>query len=45
MNNNLNRIWNVLSTILEENFTFSDIKKIVGLAGFDRTILRGLEQK
>jgi len=45
MNNNLNTIWNVLSTILEENFTFSDIKKIVGLAGFDRTILRGLEQK
>ena len=28
----INIIWNVLSAILEENFTFANIKKIVGLS-------------
>jgi hypothetical protein len=45
MQNNINIIWNVLSAILEENFAFSNIKQIVGLSGFDRTILSDMEQK
>jgi hypothetical protein len=45
MQNNINISWNILSAILEENFTFSNIKQIVGLSGFDRTILSDMEQK
>jgi len=45
MQNNINITWNVLSMILEENFTFSNIKQIVGLSGFDRTILSDMAQK
>lgn len=45
MQNNINIIWNVLSAILEENFTFSNIKQIIGLSGFDRTILSDMEQR
>lgn len=45
MQNNINIIWNVLSAILEENFTFSNIKQMVGLSGFDRTILSNMEQR
>ena len=45
MNNNINIIWNVLSSLLEENFTFAKIKQIVGLSGLDRTLLSEMEQK
>ena len=45
MQNNINITWNVLSMILEEKFTFSNIKQIVGLSGFDRTILSNMEQR
>ena len=45
MQNNINIIWSVLSAILEENFTFSNIKQIIGLSGFDRTILSNMEQR
>lgn len=45
MQNNINIIWNVLGSILEDNFTFSNIKQIAGLAGLDRTILSHLEQR
>ena len=45
MNDNINLIWNVLSTLLEENFTFTKIKQIVGLSGLDRTLLSDMEQK
>jgi|GEM_PF-5783980 len=44
MENNINIIWNVLSTILEENFTFAKIKQIVGLSGLKRTLLSDIEQ-
>jgi len=40
----MNRIWGVVSTCLKD-FTFSEIKEIVALAGFDRTLLSHLEQK
>jgi len=43
--NNINIVWSILSVILKENFTFYDIKDIIGLCGFDKTILSGLEQK
>jgi transcription termination factor NusB len=45
MQTNINIIWNIISTILEENFSFAEIKKIVALSGLDRTILMNLEQK
>ncbi len=45
MERNINIIWNVLSTILEENFTFANIKQIVGLAGLGRILLSHMEQK
>lgn len=45
MEHNINTIWNVVSALLEENFTFANIKKIVGLSGLDRTLLSDMEQK
>lgn len=44
MERNINIIWNVLSVILENNFTFSNIKQLVSLSGLDRTLLSHLEQ-
>lgn len=43
--NNINITWGVISAILEENFSFAEIKKIVALSGLDRTVLKHLEQK
>ena len=40
-----NKAWNALRATLRENFTFYDIKEIVGLAGLDITLISHLEQK
>ena len=40
-----NQAWNALRVTLRSNFSFNDIKEIVGLAGFDLTIIAHLEQK
>jgi len=40
----MNRVWGVVSTHLKD-FTFAEIKELVALAGFDRTLLSHLEQK
>ena len=45
MNDNINLIWNVLSTLLEESFTFAKIKQVVSLSGLDRTLLSDMEQR
>lgn len=37
--------WNVIRAILRSEFTFYEIKEIVGLAGFDVTALAHLEQR
>lgn len=37
--------WAAVSATLEDNFTFYDIKQIVGLAGFDKGKIAHLEQK
>ncbi len=37
--------WNPLRAVLEDSFTFSQIKKIVGLAGLDLTSIAHLEQR
>lgn len=41
----LNQAWNALRATLQNNFLFYDIKEIVGLAGFDTTLIAHLEQK
>jgi len=41
----LNLAWNALRTTLQNDFTFYDIKEIVGLAGFDLASIAHLEQK
>jgi len=41
----LNRSWNALRATLQNNFSFYDIKEIVGLAGLDLSIIAHLEQK
>ena len=40
----MNRVWGVVSTHVKD-FTFGEIKELVALAGFDRTLLSHLEQK
>ncbi len=37
--------WNPLRAVLEDSFTFNQIKKIVGLAGLDLTAIAHLEQR
>jgi hypothetical protein len=41
----INIAWNAVRAILQNYFTFYDIKEIVGLAGFDVTTLAHLEQR
>ncbi len=41
----INKSWNVIRAILQNNFTFYEIKEIVGLAGFDVTLISHLEQR
>ncbi len=41
----LNQAWNALRATLQNNFSFYDIKEIVGLAGFDLPSISHLEQK
>ena len=41
----VNKAWNAIRAILQNNFTFYEIKEIVGLAGFDVTLISHLEQK
>ena len=41
----INTAWNAVSAVLQDNFSFYDIKQIVGLAGFDKGQLAHLEQK
>ena len=39
------RAWSAIRTVLQAEFSFYDIKEIVGLAGVDLTLLAHLEQK
>ncbi|SHF19881.1 hypothetical protein SAMN02745206_01527 [Desulfacinum infernum DSM 9756] len=41
----INKSWNVIRAILQNNFKFYEIKEIVGLAGFNVTLISHLEQK
>jgi len=41
----INTVWNALRAILQNNFSFYEIKEIVALAGFDVTTIAHLEQK
>lgn len=41
----INTAWNAVSAVLQENFSFYNIKQIVGLAGFDKGTIAHLEQK
>jgi hypothetical protein len=41
----LNIVWGPLRAILENNFTFANIKEVCGLAGLDLTTLSYLQQK
>lgn len=41
----LNVVWGPVRAVLQDNFDFADIKKIVGLAGIDLTNLSHLDQK
>jgi len=41
----INKAWNAIRAILQNNFTFYEIKEIVGLAGFDVTLISHLEQR
>ncbi len=45
MDTNINIAWNAISPIFKNNFTFSEIKEIVGLGGLDKTELSHLSQK
>ena len=42
---NMNQAWNALRATLQNDFSFHDIKEIVGLAGFDLAYIVHLEQK
>jgi len=42
---NIDQAWNALRATLQNSFSFYDIKKIVGLAGFDLASLAHLEQR
>jgi hypothetical protein len=42
---NINQAWNALRATLQSDFSFYDIKEIVGLAGFDLASVAHLEQK
>lgn len=42
---NIDQAWNALRATLQNNFTFYDIKEIVGLAGFDLTSISHLQQR
>lgn len=42
---NINHAWNALRATLQNNFSFYDIKEIVGLGGFDLASIAHLEQK
>lgn len=41
----INSAWSAVSAILQDHFSFYDIKQIVGLAGFDKGSIAHLEQK
>lgn len=41
----INTAWNAVSAILQDNFSFYDIKQIVGLAGFNKEQIVHLEQR
>lgn len=41
----INTAWNAVSAVLQDNFSFYDIKQIVGLAGFNKGLIAHLEQK
>ena len=42
---NINQAWNAISVTLQNNFSFYDIKEIVGLAGLDLASISHLEQR
>ena len=42
---NIDEAWNALRATLQNNFSFYDIKEIVGLAGFDLASISHLEQR
>jgi len=42
---NIDQAWNALRATLQNNFTFYDIKEIVGLAGFDLASIRVLKKQ
>lgn len=42
---NIDQAWNALRATLQNNFSFHDIKEIVGLAGFDLASIAHLEQR
>jgi len=42
---NIDQAWNALRATLKNNFSFYDIKEIVGLAGFDLASISHLEQQ
>jgi hypothetical protein len=42
---NMNEAWNALRATLQNDFSFYDIKEIVGLAGFELASIAHLEQK
>ncbi len=42
---NINKAWNALRSTLENDFSFNEIKQIVGLAGFNLESIKHLEQK
>lgn len=42
---NINQAWNALRATLQNDFSFHEIKEIVGLAGFDLAFISHLEQK
>lgn len=46
MDTNVNSAWSAVRAVLDQDeFSFNEIKKIVGLAGFDLVLLSDLEQK
>ncbi len=45
MDLNINSAWSATSAVLKNNFSFYDIKEIVGLAGFDSTQIAHLVQR
>ncbi|EIJ36968.1 hypothetical protein [Thiothrix nivea] len=41
----INSVWNAVSAILKDHFSFYDIKQVIGLAGFDLESIADLEQE